>query len=231
MRNLPQDIKPGSKGFIGLIAVVFLLFAATQNISDTFSTILSAILAVMIVLAIVKRERKPKSAVAPKEAADILALATEIENGGLPEVLTPAIFLQQDETAHFQSEAVRYITKNRAVGHTASTGGISVRVMKGVTLRSGGIQGHAVYADVTGAFPGKLVITNKRVVFFAAQQGFEFNIDKLTAISEGDNGKVIFSVRNTTYILHAVLSFDKKGNAKIITGAPQLFNTLLSRCR
>jgi len=155
-------------------------------------------------------------------ASPVVQAANQIESGILP-VYTESSIVRKDEITHFMCQAVRYITKNRVVGRTASTAGISVRVAKGVSLRSGGIRGQSVYGDVTGTFLGEFVLTNKRLMFIHEQHGFECTLNTLDAITEGDKGKVIIQKSNLSCVLHFVIAKDKKkGRLTTIDGTPIL---------
>ena len=62
----------------------------------------------------------------------------QIQGGVLPALASVPVVLGEGEVAHFFAPARRYVTKKKAVGRTGSGGGVSVRVAKGVSVRSGG---------------------------------------------------------------------------------------------
>lgn len=111
----------------------------------------------------------------------------QIQAGVLPVLPGVPVILGEGEAAHFFGPARRYITKKKAVGRTGSGGGVSVRVAKGVSLRTGGGASQTVYNDVTDSFAGQVILTNRRVVFLAKQNGFDCKLDAISAITpEGD---------------------------------------------
>ena len=111
----------------------------------------------------------------------------QIQAGVLPVLPGVPVVLGEGEVAHFFGPARRYITKTKAVGRTGSGGGVSVRVAKGVSLRTGGGASQTVYNDVTDSFVGQVILTNRRVVFLAKQNGFDCKLDAISAITpEGD---------------------------------------------
>lgn len=111
----------------------------------------------------------------------------QIQAGVLPVLSGVPVVLSEDEVAHFFAPARRYITKKKAVGRTGSGGGVSVRVAKGVSLRTGGGASQTVYDDVTDVFDGQIVLTNRRIVFLASQNGFDCKLNTISAIvPEGD---------------------------------------------
>lgn len=111
----------------------------------------------------------------------------QIQTGVLPAVSGVPAVLADGEVAHYFAPARRYITKTKAIGRTGSGGGVSVRVVKGVSVSSGGGASQTVFDDVTDAFPGQVVLTNRRIVFLATQNGFDCKLDAISAITpEGD---------------------------------------------
>lgn len=110
-----------------------------------------------------------------------------IQGGVLPVVSGVPVVLVEGEAAHYFAPARRYITKTKAIGRTGSGGGVSVRVAKGVSLRTGGGASQTVYDDVTDSFPGQIVLTDLRIVFLASQNGFDCKLNAISAITpEGD---------------------------------------------
>ena len=69
----------------------------------------------------------------------------QIQGGVLPALASVPVVLGEGEVAHFFAPARRYVTKKKAVGRTGSGGGVSVRVAKGVSVRSGGGASQTVY--------------------------------------------------------------------------------------
>ncbi|GAC1379854.1 MAG: hypothetical protein NVSMB40_19520 [Aquirhabdus sp.] len=70
----------------------------------------------------------------------------------------------------------------KTVGYSAGTSGISVRVAKGVTLRTGGARGRAVKGMVSVA-TGELVITDKRLIFAGDSKSFAIPLEDLLSIA------------------------------------------------
>lgn len=110
-----------------------------------------------------------------------------IQAGELPVVTDVPVVLAEGEVARYYAPAVRFVTKTKAVGRTGGHGGVSVRVAKGVSVRSGRGASQTVYDDVTDRFEGRVVLTDQRIVFLAVQGGFDCKLDKVSAIiPEGD---------------------------------------------
>jgi hypothetical protein len=87
----------------------------------------------------------------------------------------------------------------KTVGYSAGTTGMSVRVAKGVTLRTSGTRGKAVKGLVSVA-AGELVITDKRVIFSGDQKSFAIPLDDLLGTTNYSDG-FGFSDSKATYTL------------------------------
>lgn len=94
----------------------------------------------------------------------------------------------------------------KTVGYSAGTTGMSVRVAKGVTLRTSGTRGKAVKGMVSVA-TGELVITDKRVIFSGDQKFFAIPLDDLLGTTNYSDG-FGFSDSKTTYTL---ITNDERG--------------------
>lgn len=174
-------------------AVVAALVAAT--ISPEYKTgiewVIAAIFAVLAVLCFWRGGKASARKKAERQKANEAYMTEQelqqIQAGGLPVLSSVPVILGEGEVGHFCAPARRYITKKKAVGRTGSGGGVSVRVAKGVSLRSGGGASQTVYDDVTDAFGGLVILTNRRIVFMANQNGFECKLSAISAIApEGD---------------------------------------------
>ena len=115
----------------------------------------------------------------------------------LPVVDTP-VFLSTGEVAVYHSKATLQETKHRVVARTGSYSGGSVRIAKGLSIRTGSSTSRPVYGDVSTHFEGELVLTNKRLVFLNAQKGFEVAYNAITAATAYTDGISVQS-RNHTY--------------------------------
>ena len=87
----------------------------------------------------------------------------------------------------------------QTVGYSAGTTGMSMRVAKGVTLRTSGMRGKALKGMVSVA-SGELVITDKRVLFAGDRKSFAIPLDDLLNTTNYTDG-FGFSDGKTTYTL------------------------------
>lgn len=67
-----------------------------------------------------------------------------LPDGTLPIVIDCSLALQDGECCHYSASAKRIIPKEKTVGYTSGSAGVSFRVAKGVTLRTGSSRGSAI---------------------------------------------------------------------------------------
>lgn len=127
-------------------------------------------------------------------------LLNAIENHTVTVLPNPSIMLKKDEVAFYEQSATLLITKNKLVGSTGKSSGISLRIAKGVYLRSGGSGSRKIYRDVTNRFTGLLSITNQRISFMQTQNAFEIPFKNLTNISSHLN-VLLLQQANKSYTL------------------------------
>lgn len=126
-------------------------------------------------------------------------------NGELPtEYRLTSLLLKEGETVKYYGTAIQHITKNKAIGRTGGYGGASIRIAKGVTLRTGSSAGHTIYGDVTDSYSGEIVITNQRIVFINEQKGFEVALKSVTAITPMDE-EIVIQAKTKAYRLFVTL--------------------------
>ena len=101
--------------------------------------------------------------------------------GGHPQVRYDDIFLQKDERLLFAVPAKTFIEKEQVVGYAGGNAGVSIRVAKGVSVRTGSNRGRTVRQNVMKFNDGDYVVTNKRIVFVSQNDGFEYNLKKISA--------------------------------------------------
>lgn len=181
----------------GVLSALLAVLAAliTLTTADEYKTGIEWVIALIFVLLAVLcfwRAAKAGARKKAKRAGAQQAFMTDqeleqIQAGVLPVLPGVPVVLGEGEVAHFFGPARRYITKTKAVGRTGSGGGVSVRVAKGVSLRAGGGASQTVYNDVTDSFVGQVILTNRRIVFLAKQNGFDCKLGAISAITpEGD---------------------------------------------
>ncbi|WP_311443030.1 hypothetical protein [Ezakiella coagulans] len=99
-----------------------------------------------------------------------------------PKVNYTGFFPQKNEAIIYVVPAYSYVEKEKTMGYTGKSAGVSMRVAKGLTVRTGGSGGSVVRQNVREEFAGDYIITNKRIIFVAEKAGFEYKLDKVTAV-------------------------------------------------
>lgn len=194
----------------------FILGDAYKGTANYFKGFLSVFI-ILIPYWLIKRKQKIKKQVQAKndfansregQRCRVHMTNEELESidkGILPTLYGSGVVLRDGEKAYFNSAAELITSKERVVGHTGRSGGVSVRVAKGVTLHSGASTGQAVYGRVEQSFNGSLIITSERIIFLNPINGFECPVKKITAIRPYSDGFGIQS-GNKNYILIVPLS-------------------------
>ena len=101
----------------------------------------------------------------------------EIELGNVSMKLRP------DEACYFEGEGFSYQSKDVVSGYKRSSHGSSMRVMRGYSIHRSNGQSDVIRKTVKTEYPGRLFITNERIVFLAERYGFDIGFDKLSNIT------------------------------------------------
>lgn len=101
---------------------------------------------------------------------------------GFPIVKYNGFFPQADEIIIYAVPCATFKDKEQVVGYTGKSAGASIRVAKGLTVRTGSSGGQPIRDMVRKHSVGDLIITNKRVVFIGKDDNFDFPISKISAI-------------------------------------------------
>lgn len=177
---------------VGTLAAIVDLVLIIVSVSVPEDSMWGAVVILTIVVAglFFSSTKARKTKKAQKERTDAQSrpfmedsALTLIEQGGLPTIVGTPVILEEGEAAHYYAPAIRSVTKNRVVGHTGGGAGVSVRVAKGVSVRTGGGSSQNVRSDVTDYFTGAVVLTNRRLVFLHNQAGFECKLSSVSAVT------------------------------------------------
>lgn len=115
----------------------------------------------------------------------------------LTEIRPSQALVKADEKAY--GAVMASLQETKTVGYSAGTTGMSVRVAKGLTLRSSGTRGKAIKGMVAVA-SGELVITDKRVIFAGDRKSFAIPLADLLNTTNYNDG-FGFSDSKATYTL------------------------------
>lgn len=163
--------------------------------------------------------KKKKEALKQSKAVEANNYVVSIqENKGLPSINT-SIFLDSGETAYLEEPTT--LLETRAIRkYSSSGGGVGFRIAKGVYVGRGGRTGTSEsHQEWRAIDKGKVIITNKRIIFDGEQENRSIKIaDVLSAsisvdaveLSLSNKSKsVIFSVNNG-YIWGTIINIIKK---------------------
>lgn len=123
----------------------------------------------------------------------------KINNGQLPEVtIINGINLADEEICHYADTAYTFKDKTVTTGYTGKNSGVSIRIMKGLTYRTGGSRGKAIRETQRTMYKGILFITSKRVIYSSTNVSFDKHFDKITSLMETKDG-VLIQIGSNTY--------------------------------
>lgn len=129
-----------------------------------------------------KLEKTEKNEVLTRQYKNPYVDVSLYDNGNIfPEVKYSHIFLQQGEWLVYAVPASMFLEKEQVVGYSGGSVGVSFRVAKGISLRTGSSKGKPIRGNVTKFNKGDYVITNKRILFVSQNGGFEFDVKKISA--------------------------------------------------
>lgn len=213
--------KINSKLWLKAIGVLFFGFAGLGALSNfgkfdlanKICTIVFIALAIFLARSWLKEWQsiqKNKKDLNEKAKNEITTIISAIDSGTLSPIVPEKVLLNTGESAYAEVDAVLEITKNKAIGSTGSGSSVSVRVTKGVYVRSGSSGSRKIYKNVTETYTGILAITNQRIVFVQSEKGFEIPLSKLSSISSADN-QLFLQNSSKSYIIdvYAAEIFEK----------------------
>lgn len=136
-----------------------------------------------------RAEAETKRQARQKELAEQAARRAEeldrVRTGSLTPVYGCQSILQKGESAFMTiSASLLEMKTTRYAGRSA---GVSFRVAKGVTLRTGGYGGHAVKELIETAH-GQLAVTNRRLLFAGDAKSRATKLNKIVSIERFDDG-------------------------------------------
>lgn len=114
-----------------------------------------------------------------------------INNGKLPDIQGTNLNLAAGEICCYMDKAYTFKDKTVTTGYTGKTSGVSIRIMKGLSYRTGESGGRAIRQTQRTTYNGILYITTKRVIFTSQANSFDKPFDKITSIQEVKDGLII----------------------------------------
>lgn len=121
-----------------------------------------------------------------------------------PTPINSPIILQENEQCFFVLDT--HTKKEKVVSKNIKGGsaGLSFRIAKGVTLRTGSIGGQITNnTQMVIDSTGRLVITDQRIIYVSDKQNFECNLDKLLSYQVYSDGIQINPRKGKSWLLYA----------------------------
>lgn len=114
-----------------------------------------------------------------------------IRDGKLPNIQGTNLNLSSGETCCYMDRAYTFKDKTITTGYTGRSNGVSIRIMKGLSYRTGAGNSQAIRETQRTTYNGILYITTKRVIFTSQDESFDKTFDKITSIQEAKDGLII----------------------------------------
>lgn len=121
-----------------------------------------------------------------------------INEGKLPNIQGTNLNLTSDEICCYMDKAYTFKDKTVTTGYTGKNSGISIRIAKGLSYRTGGSGSKAIRETQRTTYNGVLYITTKRIIFTSQKDSFDKTFDKITSIQEAKDG-IIIQIGSHTY--------------------------------
>ena len=121
-------------------------------------------------------------------------------NQPFPMVESPNIILRPGETCHIMEPVQIGRPKNVVTGYSGKNAGASIRVAKGLSLRTGGSQGKPIRETIYEKYSGTFYVTSQRIIVNAQKLGFEKPITNLSSFELYSDGlNLMFG--NSSYLI------------------------------
>ena len=147
--------------------------------------IIVPILCVLVLFCCIGRGVQSGTSRSGYKAGTILMLGDQTASDKLDkiELRNVSMKLRPDEACYFEGEGFSYQSKDVVSGYKRSSHGSSMRVMRGYSVHRSNGQSDVIRKTVKTEYPGRLFITNERIVFLAERHGFDIGFDKLSNIT------------------------------------------------
>ena len=155
-------------------------------------------------------------------------------NQPFPMVESPNIILRPGETCHIMEPVHIGRPKNVVTGYSGRSGGASVRIAKGVSLRTGGSQAKPIRETIYEKYVGTFYVTNQRIIVNAQKLGFEKPITNLSSFelySDGlnlmfGNSSYLIFTKNAAFDLAVIRTIIEVINEEKTPKTPEVTNVI-----
>lgn len=124
-----------------------------------------------------------------------------INEGRIPNIQGTNLNLSGDETCCYMDKAYTFKDKTITTGYTGRSSGVSIRIAKGLSYRTGGGNSQAIRETQRTTYNGILYLTTRRIIYTSQNESFDKTIDKITSIQEAKDGLIIQIGSNTYSII------------------------------
>ena len=147
--------------------------------------IIVPILCILVLFYCIGRGVQGRTSRSGYKAGTILMLGDQTASDKLDEIelRNVSMKLRPNEACYFEGEGFSYHAKDVVSGYKRSSYGSSMRVMRGYSIHRSNGQSDVIRKTVKTEYPGRLFITNERIVFLAERYGFDIGFDKLSNIT------------------------------------------------
>ena len=147
--------------------------------------IIVPILCVLVLFYYIGRGAQSGTSHSGYKAGTILMLGDQSANDKLDEIelRNVSMKLRYGEACYFEGDGFSYHSKDAVLGYKRSSHGSSMRFMRGYSIHKSNSQSDVIRKTVKAEYPGRLFITNERIVFLAERYGFDIGFDKLSNIT------------------------------------------------
>lgn len=125
----------------------------------------------------------------------------QINNGDLPCINTPNLNLEENDFCCYMDKGYTFKDKTITTGYTGKSNGVSIRIAKGISYRTGASGSKAIRETQRTKYFGTLYLTTKRLIYSSQNVSFDKPHEKITSIQEAKDGLIIQIGSNTYEIV------------------------------
>lgn len=114
-----------------------------------------------------------------------------INEGKIPNIQGSNLILSDGETCCYMDSAYTFVDKTITTGYSGKRNGVSFRIAKGISYHTGGSGSKAIRETKRIIYNGILYLTTNRIIYTAEKNSFDKPFDKITSVSEFDEGIMI----------------------------------------
>lgn len=125
----------------------------------------------------------------------------QINDGDLPCINTPNLNLEDDDFCCYMDKGYTFKDKTITTGYTGKNNGVSIRLAKGISYRTGASGSKAIRETQRTKYFGTLYLTTKKLIYSSKTISFDKPHEKITSIQEAKDGLIIQIGSNTYEIV------------------------------